>query len=306
MFNKKSNKALWVVFAALLILVIIVFSTDSTKKERSFKKNIVTVDTSSVSSFVIYPKSKPGVELKFLKNNDTWTISSGTGKQYTVPKIKIKSLFDQIIRIKPKRVAANSKSKWTEYQVDSSSTRIVVFEKGSEVLDLIIGKFSFQQPRSMSTFVRLADENEVYEVDGFLDMTFNKDINSFRNETVIKSDKNKWSKLSFSNSPNEEFTLIKIDSKWMIDGVETDSAKTEKALSSLARLSSTNYIDVDSTALPIQTSKLTIELDGGKNIVIAGYKDDSRFVIHSSQNQESYFDGNKIGEKIFIKKESFF
>jgi len=307
MFNKNSNKTLWIVFAVMLIAVILIFTSESTKKERSFRKNIVSVDTSSITSFSIFPKSKKGEEVKFLKDDDIWKVSGPDLKNYTVPNFKIENIFNELVKLKPKRVAARSKAKWAEYQVDSSATRVVVNESGKEVVNLIIGKFAFQQPRSMSTFVRLMDENDVYEVDGFLDMTFNKDVNSFRNETVIKSDKNNWNKLTFSHNNDESFEIVKTNGIWMTDGMATDSTKTESSLSSLARLTNTEYInDVADGLLPQQTSKLVIEVEGSENIEVTAFQNESKYIIHSSQNVENYFDGNKIGSKIFITKESLF
>lgn len=307
MFNKNSNKNLWIIFAILLVAVILIFTTESTKKERSFKSNIVSVDTSAISSFSIFPKSKPGEEVKFLKDGKLWTVTGTSGKTFTAVNSKIQGLFDELSRIKPKRVAARSKAKWGEYQVDSAATRVVVNESGSEVLNLIIGKFAFQQPRSMSTYVRLAGENDVYEVDGFLDMSFNKDANSFRDETVIQSDNNKWNKLTFSSIESESFELIKIDGKWTSNGQLADSTETATALSSLSRVSNTDFIDdVQDGLLPSQFAKLTIEVLDGEPIEVIGYQNDQKYIVHSSQNNESYFDGNKVGEKIFLKKESFF
>lgn len=309
MFKLKSNTTLWIVFAVLLIAVVLIFTTESTKKERSFRKELVTIDTSAVTSLSIYPKSKNGQEVKLLLdgNTDTWKVSGENSQTYSVPKNKIDNLFTQLLAIKPKRVAARSKTKWKEYQVDSAATRVVVNEDGSEVLDLIIGKFAFQQPRSMSTFVRLNNENEVYEVDGFLDMTFNKDVNSFRNETIIKSDKNNWKQLTFNYNNDSSFTLIKIDDKWTVDGIPTDSTKTESTLNSLSRLTNTNFINKNPEAiLPQQTSKLIIELSNSETIEVTGYKNDVEYLIHSSQNPENYFDGKSLAEKIFISKESLF
>lgn len=307
MFNLKSNTTLWIVFALLLVAVLIIFTTESTKKERSFKKELVEIDTSSVTSLSIYPKSLNGEEVKFLKDSGSWKVINSNSQSYKVPGFKVKNLFDQLLAIKPKRVAAKSKSKWNEYQVDSSATRVVVNEKGSKVLDLIIGKFAFQQPRSMSTFVRLSGDTDVYEVDGFLEMTFNKDANSFRDETVISSDKNKWQKLSFISDENDSFELIKLDDQWTINDVRTDSAKTETSLNSLARLSNSNYIDQPPGAiLPSQTSKLIIEVNNSEAIEIIAYKNEEKYLIHSSQNPENYFDGTKIGDKIFLTKESLF
>lgn len=309
MFKLKSNTTLWIVFAVLLIAVVLIFTTESTKKERSFRKELVTIDTSAVTSLSIYPKSKNGQEVKLLLdgNTDTWKVSGENSQTYSVPNNKIDNLFTQLLAIKPKRVAARSKTKWKEYQVDSAATRVVVNEDGSEVLDLIIGKFAFQQPRSMSTFVRLNNENEVYEVDGFLDMTFNKDVNSFRNETIIKSDKNNWKQLTFNYNNDSSFTLIKIDDKWTVDGIPTDSTKTESTLNSLSRLTNTNFINKNPEAiLPQQTSKLIIELSNSETIEVTGYKNDVEYLIHSSQNPENYFDGKSLAEKIFISKESLF
>jgi len=308
MYSKKSNKTLWIIFGVLLIAVILIFSSESTKKERSFRKDIVAIDTSAVTSFSIFPKSKPGTEVKFLKHDEVWKVSANDDeKSYSVPNSKITTIFSELLRIEPKRIAARSKSKWTEYQVDSSATRIVVNESGDEALNLIIGKFAFQQPRSMSTFVRLAGENDVYEVDGFLDMTFNKDVNSFRNETIVRIEKSSLNKLTFDYSEGESFELIKVDGKWTIDDTETDSANTDKALNSLSRLTNTNFIDnISDNSLPPQTHKLVIEADDQDPIEIIGYRDDSRFIVHSSVNLENYFDGEKVGEKIFLKKESLF
>jgi Domain of unknown function (DUF4340) len=307
MFNKNSNKNLWIIFAILLVAVILVFTTESTKNERSFRKDLVSIDTSAISSFSIFPKSKNGLEVKFLKNDEVWKVMDENAKSYNVPNFKIKNIFNELTKLKPKRVAARSKAKWTEYQVDSSATRVVVNESGSEVLNLIIGKFAFQQPRSMSTFVRLMNEADVYEVDGFLDMTFNKDVKSFRDETVVKSDKNSWNKLSFTSINSESFELVKLDDYWSIDGIRTDSAKTETALNTLARLSNTDYIDDNADGLlPQETSKLVIELLDGESIEVAGYQNEGLYIIRSSQNMENSFDGTKVGDKIFLSKESLF
>jgi hypothetical protein len=308
MYSKKSNKILWIVFGVLLVAVVLIFTSESSKKERSFKKDIVSIDTASISSFSIFPKSKPGTEVRFLKNGDNWTVSSSVqNKSFSVPESKIENIFSELSRIKPKRVAARSQSKWAEYQVDSAATRIVVNEDGSEVLNLIIGKFSFQQPRSMSTYVRLMGENDVYEVDGFLEMTFNKDVNSFRDETLIKADKAQLNKISFDYGSADSFELVKINDKWTIEGTETDSAKTEKALNSFLRLTNTDFVDdINENLMPPQIQKVVIERIDKDPIELLGYKDNTKYLVHSSLNTENYFDGEKIGDKIFLKKESFF
>lgn len=307
MFNTKSNKILWIIFGLLLVGTILIFTTESTKKERSFKKNIVQIDTSKVTEILISPKTNKDNEVKLVKSGNNWNVITEGGKQYLVPKSKIINLFNQLMIIKPKRLASRSKEKFNEYEVnDSTSTRIVVSEGSNKVLNLIIGKFAFKQPRSMSTFVRLADETDIYEVEGFLDMSFNKKVNDFRDETVINSDKNKWNKLRFEFSNSESFEVVNNGNAWLLEGEITDSTKTDKVLNDLVRLTNTSYNDdVTENTLPSIESKLIIENDLGDPIVITSYRDASRYIIHSSQNKESYFDGEKIGNKISLNKTHF-
>jgi hypothetical protein len=306
MFNKNSNKTLWIIFAILLVAVLLIFTTESTKKERSFKKDLVSVDTSAITSISIFPKSKPGQEVRLLKNDGIWKVMVENGNSYTIPNFKIKNFFGELTKIKPKRVAARSKSKWAEYEVDSAATRVVVNESGNEVLNLVIGKFAFQQPRSMSTFVRLMNDNDVYEVDGFLEMIFNKDAKSLRDETIIKGDSKNWNKLVFDYPADSSFSLVKVDEKWLLDGSQTiDSTKAEQFINKLSRISSTEYSDnFDSSILNNIFSKLTIEKVSGEKIVITSYKNNSSYIVNSSLNSENYFDGNNVGSKIFLSKKS--
>lgn len=307
MFNQKSNKTLWIILAILIIAVVLIFSTESTKNERTFKKDLVEIDTSSVNEILLYPKSQQGKEVKLTKDGDSWKVFASSGKSYSVPITKVKNILNQLLTIKPKRVATRNEERWGNYEIDSASTRVVIKENGDETLDLLIGKFSFKQPRSMSTFVKLNNDSDVYEVDGFLEMSFNKDANSFRDETIVKSDISKWNKISIqSDTLAHSFELVKMNENWYVDGVKTDSAKTETKLQNLARVSNNNFIDIEKSNLPLQTAKVIIEVENEEPIVITGYGDSARFIIESSQNPENYFEGNSSRDKLLFKKESLF
>ena len=131
----------------------------------------------------------------------------------------------------------------TEFEVDSSATRVIVKEGGNTTLDIMIGKFLFQQPRSVSTYVRLNGDADVYLVDGFISMTFNQGADSYRNNIIVKGDPKNWDQLVFSYPADSSFQLSKINDKWLSNGVPLDSAKTEKYLSQLARLTNSNFVN---------------------------------------------------------------
>jgi hypothetical protein len=94
--------------------------------------------------------------------------------------------------------------------------------------------------------------------------------------------------------------MIKLNKNWFVNDVQTDSASTVKYFRSIQRLTSSNFVDVDvSGSLP--SYKLTITSDSTETVV-TGYEVDSTFAVHSSLNETSYFDGNKVNlrNKIFV------
>jgi hypothetical protein len=305
MFRTVNNKILGVIFGILVIIGLFLFVFDGGKNERTFREVLVDIDTSKVSEILIYPKSQNHQEVKLYKENDEWRVTLSSGGNAKVADQRISSLFAQLVAIKPKRLAARDEDKWTELQVDSTGSRVKVFEGSKLTLDLIIGRFSFQQPRTMNTFVRLFNDKDVYEVDGFLDMTFNQGANIFRDGTVIKSDFNNWQQLQFNYPADSSFQIIKSNNGWFLNGIITDSLKTINYLSRLANLSNNNFIDdVKTNPTKQSTFSLSITTKDLQFIEVKGYEDSTSFVIHSSENPEVWFDGASFSKNIFIGKSS--
>lgn len=297
-----SNKSLIIVFVVLVIAAVIIYFPSSEKTERTFKTELVEVDTATISEIVISPKKLNGGSYKIFRENEGWNIDLVNGKTVSVPKEKADRLIDQILSIKPLRLASRSKSKWTEFEVDSAATRVVVKEGSTTTLDVMIGKFLFQQPRSVSTYVRLSDETDVYLVEGFLSMSFNQDASSYRNNVLVSGDSKSWDQLTFSYPADSSFQMTKIEDKWFCNNIQLDSANTEKYLSGLSRLSNSNFIDeVDVSSLTPQY-QLTIGSQGNTFATVSGYQIDTLLVVKSSLNSESHFDAtqNNFIEKLFV------
>jgi Domain of unknown function (DUF4340) len=306
MFRKVSNKILGLIFAVLLIVVVLLFLFEGGKNERTFRQVLVDIDTTAVTKILIYPKSQEHKEVKLFKDGENWQVSLPAGGTAKVPDQRIREVFKQLLAIKPERLAARDESKWNELQVDSTGTRLKVYEGSKLALDIVLGRFSFQQPRSMNTFVRLYNDKDVYEVEGFLDMTFNQGANVFRDGTVIKSDLNNWKQLQFTYPADSSFQLTKNGNNWLINGLKADSAKTVNFLRRLASLSNNNFKDgvkIDPKSAP--TFSLNVTTNDLQFIEVKGFKDPSSLVIHSSQNPETWFDGSSLSKSIFVGKSTF-
>jgi hypothetical protein len=308
MVNKLSIKSLGITFIVLLILVAIFLIYDAKHDESSFRNNIASVDTASVTSISIFPKSFNHKEIKIFKAGSLWEEYLTAGKTVFVPFPKVQELLIQLTSIRPLSVAAQTKDKWDEFKVGSEGTRVKVFEGNKIALDMVIGKFSYQQPRTMTTYVRVSGDDNVYLVKGFLDFSFNHDADYFRDDNVIQDNFENWSKLTFSYPADSSFQLVKINGRWEINDKNVDSAKIISYLTSISNLSIPNFIDNSDQSL-LNKAKYTLKIQSSAfgYINVSAYEDSTELVIISSQHKETCFDGKKADawKRIFAGKSSF-
>ena len=310
MFNKLSTKTLIILFAVLLIIVAAFLFHDSKHGERSFRNELVNIDTAKVTSINIYPKNTGHKLVKIFKEGNYWKVDIANNKTAYVPQQKVDEMFTELLKIKPLSVAALNKNKWKEYQVDDSSgTEVKVYEGGDNTLDITLGKFAFERPRNMSTYVRVAGDNSVYKISGMPGFIFNQGANYFRDGRVINDNYSNWTKLSFAYPDDSSFVLEKKNKDWMIGARKADSANTVNFLRSLSQLNNQSFVDnFDQSALSKATYTLTINSSAKGGITVTSFISPSDTLINSSTNPDAYFNGNKttLLKSIFVGKKHFF
>jgi hypothetical protein len=321
MFKKLNVKTLIII---LLVLAGIYFvSTMTGNKERSFKDMLVEIDTAKVSKINILVL-KDNLEITLAKTGQSdWEVS-GNGKNYPADRSIVQNILSQFTEMKPERLAATSNSKWNAFEVsDSTGTRVVLSGNGKELADIYIGKFSYTQPPQtaqqnqyqqqqrgkMTSFVRLADDKDVYAVDGFLKMAYQNDINAYRNKTLVNVSKTDISRLEFKY-PDRAITLVKENNAWTMNGQPADSANTVKYLNSIYRLSSPNFVDVSTQKISDATHHLTIEGSNFSPVQLKAFPAADtaiQYVVTSSLNPGAEFDGSKatLYEKVFVDETAF-
>jgi hypothetical protein len=321
MFKKLNSKVLIIIL--IILGVIYYLSTLTSNNERSFREMVVAVDTAQVTDIEIN-SAKDNLQISLSKTgNNTWEVV-GEGNRYPADPNIVKSILGQFHEMKSLRLAAKNTDKWEAYEVsDSTGTRVVVKDNNEELADLYIGKFSYSQPPqgagqqqmqqqqrgTMTSFVRLASEDEVYAVDGFLKMSYQADVNAYRNKSLVNVNKNDISKLQF-DYPDRSITLSKEENQWMMNGQPADSANTVKYLNKIYRLTSSNFVDPSTQKLGDATYKLAIEGNNFSPVVLKAFPAADttiNFVVSSSVNPGAEFDGTKakLYEKVFVDETAF-
>jgi len=305
MYRKLNRKILAAIFVVLLAIVVLVELADFRKGGRTFREDLVEVETDRVTSMEIFPKVTGGEVIRLTRQDEMWFVESGD-KRYNADNSLVVSMINELNRARPESVVATDKSRWEQYEVtDSLGTQVKLYS-GTELLaGLVIGKFSFSQPRKMTSYVRMADEDEVYGVDGMLGMSFNRNVNSFRDRTVISSSSADWRKLTFLYPADSSFVLGNTGDGWFIGSQPADSASIAEYFSSVSNLDHGQFAE-DEPVINV-THNLVIE---GNNemqpIEINGYYvDEENFIVESSQNKGSFFKSKELADKIFVSQDKF-
>ena len=305
------------ILAVLVLVYLGVEFFGGKSRSSSFKAELVEIDTAKVSKLIIESK---GESLELIKENNVWKVSIGDGKYAEAQESNVKSTLNSLLTIKPSRIVAKDSEKWKDYQVDSAGTRVQVFEGSKNTLDLVIGRFGFNQQamqqqqqqmmggRGMQQFfsyVRLQNEEEVYVADNFMGMSINSDAGGYRNKQLLSLTTDIISQIQFNYPADSGFVLSKIDSAWSIFGNQPDSAATASYLSDIRYMNSSNFVDdVPASALVSPTLSMNIKQNGKADVMIKAFQHPMhKWIINSSENPLAYFSDEELVKKLFVGRE---
>lgn len=321
MFSKLNIKVLLIIL--VILGAIFVISEYSGDKERSFSRVLLAVDTANVSEIQIhFPADGKDIILKKNSPSD-WSVHSDENT-FPADISVVKSILGQFTEIKPERIAATSRERWSEYEVtDSAAIRVQLKDKSKTMADVYFGKFSYTQPPQgqqmqlqmqqqqgkMSTYVRKADEDKVYAVEGFLKMSYQKDVNSYRNKTLVNVKRDDISRLEFTY-PDYSFVVEKVNNSWMMNNQPADSLKTVRYLNKIQKLSSTGFLPPATPKTGEAAYKIKIEGNNFNPVELSAIPTSDtlvKWVITSSVNPMAEFDGtkSKLFERAFVNETEF-
>lgn len=304
MSKKTNNKRLLIVFAVLLALVVLMFANKGSKKESSFNKQLVSINQDEITQLKLFPKMMNGASIEINKEGDQWTLSDGN-QSFSANNSLIDNMVSELQNLEAKSLMSNSKDKWVEYEVDDSlaACRVQLFKGSKKEADLYIGKFTFAQPRSMFTYVRLEGKKQTYKVEGFLSSTFNRKLNDLRDKTVLKDLTTNWSKITFDYPADSSFVLSKSDKHWMIDGVLADSVQVAGYINGLKNSSGVSISGTTPDGPVIY--QLTVDRENLSPVVIQIKAIGDQKLLTSSENKDVWFDDKNLIEKLFVPKSKF-
>jgi hypothetical protein len=308
MFKKFKSGALIIVLIVLLLLYFVVRFAGS--GERTFKDKILAFEPASVTAIkVTDPKSKSEpVELK--RNGDKWMIRSN-GQDYPADTNSVKNVLKQLSDLTTKRYAGKGKDAWQKYELTDTAASVVTVIAGSKTIgELMIGKFTYTMPKGqqqqqmqgrqqrgeMTSYVKLADEKDVYAVDGYLKMSISSNPDSYRNKSLVSINPSDINRITL-NGPGYNDVMENQGGKWVENGLPADSATIARYRNAIARLNGAKFVN-QSAGQSYPSHTLKIEGNNFNPIELQAFPaadTNIAYVITSSANPESYFSGKDGG-----------
>lgn len=306
MFKKFKSGVLIIVLIVLLVVYLFVRYAGS--NDRTFKDKILEIDTSSLTGILVTdPKSgQEPVDLRY--TGDKWMVRIN-GVEYPADTNTVKGVLNQLGNLATKRFAGKGNDAWVKYELTDSTAQKITIKAGSKVLaDLLVGKFAYSMPQGqspqmqgrqkgdMTTYVRLADEKEVYAVDGYLKMSISSNPDSYRVRSLVNVNPADITRISV-NSQGTNTILENINGKWQMNGNQADSATMAKYRNSLSRLTGSKFTDQPAIqTFPSHT--LRIEGNNFSPVDLQAFPvadTNIKYLITSSANPGANFSGKDGG-----------
>ena len=318
MSKKFNNNTLLIILVALIAVFFLVKWYQKSYTDNTLNANLVQIDTAKVSKIVIYPVVDSRSEIRLFRDGKDWKVAKGNVTSETESNTPT-SLLGMLSEIKTKRLASKDKSKWADFNLtDTAATRVKVYEGNDVVLDLLIGRFSYQQGNSQyggmyggggtgTTYVRLNGKNEVYAIDGFLTFSFNQKFSAFRKQTLAKLDMPNITKVTFKYPADSGYVLELRDKSWSIGNIKVDSANVANYLNSVNYKNATSFVD-NYSPVGMPACQLTFEGKDMKPLVIdAWMRSNNDYILNSNRNAKSWFGTNNNGlfQELFKGKKYF-
>ncbi len=301
------NKYLLILFVVLLIVYagITLFGD---KKESSFNDKIADFDVEDVDLIKISPKEKSTKEFSLQKNDNNW-IAVDNDKSYVADNSMVENALNSLKNMKIKNIITKNPDKFEKYELeDGKCKEIQVFSNKKKLVDLLIGKFKFdQQTRTASSYVRLAGENKVYSTDGFSSINISDNISTYRNKNLVSFNPDNLTEIKYFHD-NTTDELTKQGKDWTHGNIVVDSTKIAGFLTSLSNIKGSKFVNLNNNwHRPESYDSLVLYMQD-KDISIVAYPDStisSGFIIHGSENEGAFFDSDSTGlfKRIFSKFE---
>ena len=307
-----NNRNLFIVFISCLVLFVGGRFLKS-KKTSTFDPVIVAVDTSVVDRIKFISPGPDKKEFELKREGNAWTAIQGEIVVQAESR-PVTGILAALSAVNAERIVTKDPAKYTEYELDEDkAARFTAWAGDKQVADLAVGGFRFDQAaQSASSFIRKADQPEVYIVNGFAGMGFKASFDQFRDKKLVHTDADQLTSIEWTGANGRKQVIQKEDGQWYYAGMEAiDSTAFKTYIAGLVNATGSTFSERSSTQGLTLVETLTLKGDAmPQPTVITSYQNQDTlrpYLIHSTANPQTIFTSDTIGiyKKVFTDLRKF-
>ena len=296
--KQKTNTLLIILLVVLAAGFVLTKVFRSPGLESNLDRNVFRIDTSRVIAIRFSGHNDSTLTLR--KNNGRWMVEQQSRSAAADP-YQVKTLLETLCNVQPERMVSRKKDKWPDYEVgDSSAFSMVAYTGNMEEL----ANWRLGKQTGGTTYLRSADDPDVYAVNGALRTRLEKKFNEWRDKTFLRVKKDLVNKVIFNYPADSGFVLEKKSGAWMIGNQTADSLMVARYLGKLQSKDLTNFPDA---YYPDGNPDITLRIEGTTmpETEVKAWKNAGRqWILASTAQPGVYFSDSTFTRDLFAGRKS--
>lgn len=248
--------------AILVVLLGIYWLVQSKRPVVSADRPFIEADSAKID-FLRVEFAGDTVEMR--KEGETWTLV--VPLKFPASQRSVQQVVGKLGGIKKLALITKNADKHAEYQIDAAMGVRVKVGQGGKYSEFVVGKGG---STGQTSFARLANSDEVWEVSGNNSSLFKKKAKDWRDKTITEFDQAELRKIILRH-PDQTIALTLVDSTWKVDtgkeqfdGVKDLVGRLTGLLSRMSAVDFADTLGVDAFAKPV--FQLEAELSSGEKL----------------------------------------
>jgi hypothetical protein len=200
-----------------------------------------------------------GGGFELVRTADRWTVDG-----YPADPDGVERLLDILGEVAIGDLVAANPDNHDRMGVSDDSAYVATFTAAGDARTLLVGKSG---RRFGTAYVRLPDRDEVYLLDGDLRAQLGRDVDAWRNRTLVRADTASVQRIAVDRSDGA-YVLVRGDSAWTFDGgAEAVGTAVDGILGELARLVASGFLAEGDSIAGLERTAATTAFDAAGNVV---------------------------------------
>ena len=286
----------------ILLIILIIFASAVLLFERPFENE--TKKTREEAPPLFPDLKVEQVKKMVVKKNNTTTILENRDdlwylldkEEYPADSALIEGVIRKIQGFKKINLASRKKDKHSLFEVkEGMGVEVTLFgSKEKELARFIIGKTG---PDFLSTYIRKADADDIYLYDDYLRADFDKQVNNWRDKTLLAFNPNEVVTLTINKLKEKETIVLTKDTQenWQLEEPISSLAEnppTEKLLTILGNLKAADIADEEKelkdSGIDDPAYQITVGLKDNRNKTLLVGNKNERDQYYAKSNEKKY------------------